>query len=136
MKINIYLNLDGNANEAVDFYVEALELNEPKVLRFKDLPKSDSYVVPDEMLEKVVHCNLDIENTTIVISDTTPAGSCELGSNVHLILQYDDFDKMQNAYTKLSAYSDILIPLSRNEFTPGFAMFKDQFGITWQMNLS
>ncbi len=135
MKINIYLNLDGNANEAIDFYVKALGLNEPTVLRFKDLPPSDNYTVPEEMLEKVVHCNLEIENTTIVISDNTPAGDCVTGSNIHLLLQYDDFDKLRKAYNKLSKFSDILIPLSWNEFTRGFGMFKDQFGVTWQMNL-
>ncbi len=135
MKINIFLNLDGNANEAIDFYVNSLGLNVPTVLRFKDLPQSDSYIVPEDMLEKVVHCNLEIENTTIVISDNAPAGGCEVGSNIHLLLQYDNFDKMRKAYAKISKFSDILIPLSWNEHTRGFAMFKDQFGITWQMNL-
>ncbi len=135
MNVNIYLNLNGNANEAIDFYVDALELDYPTVLRFKDLPQSDNYTVPDELIEKVVHCNLKIENTVIVISDSAPTGTYEVGSSIQLILQFDDFDKMNHIYNKLSINSDVLIPLSRNDFSPGFAMFRDQFGVTWQMNL-
>ncbi len=135
MLVNIYLNLNGNANEAIDFYVKALDLEKPNVLRFADLPKSDAYTVPEDMLNKVVHCNLEIENTTFVISDNSPVGECVEGSNVQLILQFDDFKKLKKTYDKLAIYSDILIPLTWNEHTRGFAMFRDQFGVTWQMNL-
>ncbi len=135
MKVNIYLNLDGSASEAIEFYTKALSLKEPEILKFKQLPQSDAYVIPDDMLEKVVHCNLEIENTAIVISDTTPSGDCVVGSNMHIILQFEDFDKLRKVYNKLSKFSDILIPLSWNEYTRGFGMFKDQFGVTWQLNL-
>ncbi len=135
MLLNIYLNLKGNANEAIDFYVKALGLEKPKVLRFSDLPKSPDYVIPEEMLNNVVHCNLEIHNTTIVISDNAPAGEYQEGSSVQLLLQFEDFNTLKKTYDKLAIYSDILIPLTWNEHTRGFAMFRDQFGVTWQMNL-
>ncbi len=135
MLLNIYLNLNGNANEAIDFYVKALGLEKPNVLRFSDLPKSPNYVVPEEMLNKVVHCNIEINNTTIVISDNSPAGEFSDGTNVQLLLQFEDFNTLKKTYDKLAIYSDVLIPLTWNEHTRGFAMFKDQFGVTWQMNL-
>ncbi len=94
MLVNIYLNLNGNANEAIEFYVKALDLEKPNVLRFSDLPKSDAYTVPEDMLNNVVHCNLEIENTIFVISDNSPAGECVEGTNVQLILQFDDFKKL------------------------------------------
>ncbi len=135
MRVNVYLNLNGDANEAIEFYTKSLGLKQPEVLRFKDLPTSPDYSVPNDMLEKVVHCNLEVENTTFVISDNAPAGDSTLGSNVQLILQFNDFDKLKKTYSKLSKYSDILIPLNWNDVVRGFAMFKDQFGITWQLIL-
>lgn len=135
MLVNIYLNLNGNANEAIEFYTKALSLEKPKVVRFSDLPKSSEYSVPEEMLNNVVHCNMSIANTTFVLSDNAPAGDCVEGSSMQLILQFDNFDELRKTYNKLSKYSDILIPLSWNEYTRGFGMFRDQFGVTWQMTL-
>ncbi len=135
MLVNIYLNLNGNANEAIDFYTKSLGLKKPEILRFSDLPKSDAYTIPEEMLNNVVHCNLEINNTTFVISDNAPAGEYQDGTNVHLILQFEEFDKMKKTYDKLAIYSDVLIPLSWNEHTRGFALFRDQFGVTWQLTI-
>ncbi len=135
MQVNIYLNLNGNANEAIEFYTKALVLEKAEVLRFRDLPQSPNYTIPEEMLDKVVHCNMVVNNTTFVISDNTPAGDYQEGSNVHIILQFDNFDKMKKTYDKLAIYSDIHIPLSWNEHTRGFALFRDQFGVTWQLTI-
>ncbi len=135
MFLNVYLNLNGNANEAIDFYVKSLGLDKPNVLRFSDLPKSPDYAIPEEMLNKVVHCNIEIGNTTIVISDNTPAGEYLEGTNLQLLLQFEDFNSLKKTYDKLAIYSDVLIPLTWNEHTRGFTLFRDQFGVTWQMNL-
>lgn len=135
MLVNIYLNLNGNANEAIEFYTKALSLDKPNIVKFSDLPKSPDYTIPDEMINNVVHCNMKIANTTIIISDNSPAGDCIDGTNTQLILQFDNFKELKKTYDKLGKYSDILIPLAWNDYTRGFAMIRDQFGVTWQLNL-
>lgn len=135
MKVSVYLNLNGEANEAINFYCESLSLEEPEVLRFKDLPKSDAYEIPEEMLNNVVHCNLDIFGTNFVISDNSPDKNYTEGSNIQLIIEFNELKDIVDVYDKLSMYSDDLVPFTSNEYTKGFAMFRDQFGVTWQLTL-
>lgn len=38
-----YLNMDGNAGQAIDFYAEAFHATEVKKVQFKDLPQNPDY---------------------------------------------------------------------------------------------
>ncbi len=52
MKLHVYLNFDGNTEEAIYFYQKALKLAEPNILRFGDMPKSDDMPFDYESVKK------------------------------------------------------------------------------------
>ena len=71
MQIQPYLFFDGRCDEAVEFYRSALGAEVTMLMRFKDNP--DPGMGPPAAADKVMHANLRIGETTILVSD----GRCQ-----------------------------------------------------------
>ena len=72
MQIQPYLFFNGRCDEAIEFYRVAVGAEVTLLMRFKDSPEPTSH----GMEEKVMHANLRIGDTTVLVSDEPkqPAG--------------------------------------------------------------
>ncbi len=75
MIIEPYLFYEGRCDEAIEFYRTALDAEVTAMYRFKDSPEPEE--CPPGQEEKVMHANLQIGNTTVMVSD----GYCQGQSN-------------------------------------------------------
>ena len=67
MKISPYLHFDGRCDEAIEFYQKALGAELQFMVRFKENPEPQYN--PPGMDEKIMHANLLIGETQIMVSD-------------------------------------------------------------------
>ncbi|MGV2805731.1 VOC family protein, partial [Clostridium perfringens] len=51
MSAIVYLNFDGIAERAIEFYSEALNANEVKKVKFRDFPQDPNYPLPENELD-------------------------------------------------------------------------------------
>src|ERR1051326_5864983 len=68
MKINPYLNFNGNCGEAFQFYAKVLGGKDLRVMTFADAPPG--MPVPPEMKNLVMHARFTVGNDTIMGSDS------------------------------------------------------------------
>ncbi|OYN90922.1 VOC family protein [Parenemella sanctibonifatiensis] len=129
-----YLNFDGNAREAFEFYGQALG-GTPQFFTF-----GESQAVPadDPNADKIMHGSLEVTDLIrLYVSDVIPGMSDYTpGTNVTLSLMGDDEQVLRSAYEKLSEGGQVTMPLEKQMWGDVYGTFTDRFGIVWQVNIS
>ncbi|MDN5688888.1 MAG: VOC family protein [Brachybacterium sp.] len=129
-----YLNFDGNAREAFEFYGQALGAT-PQFATFGQLE-----VVPegDPAADKIMHGSLEVTDLIrLYAADIIEGmGAYVPGTNVTLSLMGDDEPVLRSAYEKLSEGGAITVPLEKQMWGDVYGAFTDRFGIVWQVNIS
>ncbi|QHW32255.1 VOC family protein [Paenibacillus rhizovicinus] len=121
-----FLMMDGNAKEAIAFYKEALDAELLFIQQFGDGPGA-----PEHLKDMVAHSVVKIGETSIMISDTLPGISRQIGTNVSVCINTDDIGITTKFYEKLKEEGQVLLPLQPVHYGPGSAIVTDKFGVTF-----
>jgi PhnB protein len=132
MHVQPYLNFNGRAKEAIDFYRKALGAEVQMLMHFKDCPEPQQGMITPENKDKVMHAALKIGDTTVFASD----GRCTGGSNfqgISLSLQAKDEAEADRLFGALADGGQVQMPLAKTFFSPSFGMLADRFGVNWMV---
>ncbi|WP_448766742.1 hypothetical protein, partial [Acinetobacter sp. AGC35] len=69
MSVITYLNFDGNAAQAIDFYSEAFNSSKVKKVKFKDFPQDPTYPLPENELDMIMESSIEFAGGKIMMSD-------------------------------------------------------------------
>lgn len=132
VRINPYLVLNGNAEEAVHFYAQALGGTIHGIIKFGDNPFPG---MPEEAKDRVMHAHVTIGDSALMFSDTYPGQEYNLGNQVTVTLQLDTVEESERIYAALAEGAQkIEMPLQKTDWSPAYASLTDKFGIPWQIN--
>jgi PhnB protein len=135
--VNIYLNFNGNCEEAFNFYKSVFGGEFPYIGRFGEMPPSDDYTVPEEDKQKVMHVSLPIgEGTTIMGSDTGAqwAPGFVQGNNFSVSVNAASKEEAEKLFNSLSEGGNVTMPLAKTFWSENFGMLTDKFGINWMVS--
>ena len=134
---NIYLNFNGNCEEAFTFYKSVFGGEFPYIGRFGDMPASENYQVPESDVQKIMHVSLPIgDGTSIMGSDTGAqwAPGFVQGNNFSVSVNASSKEEAEKLFTGLSDGGKVTMPLSKTFWSEYFGMFTDKFGIAWMVS--
>jgi PhnB protein len=136
--IHIYLNFDGNCEEAFTFYKEVFASEFSYFSRFGEMPPSEDYVVPDSDLNKIMHVALPLGNTLLMGSDIGLERSplFNQGNNFSISITAESKDEADQLFLKLQQGGSILMPLEMTFWGDYFGMIADKFGINWMVSFN
>ena len=133
MQIQPYLMFDGRAEEAAEFYKQAIGAEVTMLLRFKDSPEpAPPGTMPPGSEEKVMHMSLQIGDATVLASD----GGCQGAASFQgfsLSLTAADEAEAERSFSALSEGGQVRMPLTKTFFSPSFGMLADRFGVGWMI---
>ncbi len=132
---NPYLNFNGNAEEAFNFYKSIFGGEFAMVMRFSDIPEKDN--IPEELLDKIMHIALPVGNGNMLMaSDSLEALGQKLvqGNNHYFMLGVDSKEEADDLFAKLSVNGTIEMPLQDTFWGDYYGSFTDQFGIQWMID--
>lgn len=129
-----YLNFDGIAEQAIEFYSQALHANEVKKVKFKDFPQDPNYPLPENELNMIMESSIEFTGGKIMMSDILPSmkmvtGELVKGNNVLISLVIDDKQKLEEYFNNLSVGGNVMMPLSNTPWSSCFGMLIDKFGV-------
>jgi PhnB protein len=137
--VSIYLNFDGDAEEAFNHYkkVFGTEFSAP-LMRMKDIPPNPAAPPLSEAeKEKVMHVALPILGGTLIMAtDILESMGHQLveGNNFTISLNPDTKEEADRLYKGLSeGITDGVAP--HDEFWGYWGTCKDRFGIRWMFNV-
>lgn len=132
--VHPYLRMNGNGKEAVEFYKEALEAELIGVQTYSDMPPNPEFTLPEEAKNRVIHAQLKIGNTFLMISDTFPGQPYETGSQVDVAILFNDVEKSKVVYANLKEGGEVIMPLQETPWSPSYGQVKDKYGVIWQIS--
>jgi PhnB protein len=138
--VSIYLNFQGNAEEAFNFYKKVFKTDfSVPIMRMKDIPPQPGMPqLPAAEQNKVMHVALPIlGGTEIMATDMLESMGHKLieGNNVTISLNPDTKEEADRLYKELSqGGADGVVP--HDEFWGYWGTCKDRFGIRWMFNVS
>jgi PhnB protein len=137
--VSIYLNFNGNAEEAFNHYKKAFgtEFAAPPI-RFKDAPQQPGApALPEADQNKIAHMALPIlGGIQIMATDMLESMGQKLveGNNFTISLSPDTKEEADRLYSELSeGGTDGVAP--HDEFWGYWGTCKDRFGVRWMFNI-
>ncbi|MCY2994553.1 MAG: VOC family protein [Planctomycetota bacterium] len=128
MQIQPYLFFDGCCDEAIDFYRSTLGAEVTMRMRFKDGPDPGSPGTED----KVMHANLRIGETTVLVSDGRCLGRPSFqGFALSLIVPNES--EAERLFAALGHGGQVQMPMTKTFFSPRFGLVADRFGVSWMI---
>lgn len=125
----------GTGQKAVKFYQDALDAELLGVQTYGELPPNPEFPLSDDMKNLVVHANLRIGNTFLMLSDNFPGESTPQGSLVDIAIILSDVEKSKEVYGKLEHGGEVVMPLQETPWSPSYGQVKDKYGVTWQISV-
>ena len=127
-------SFNGRCEEALNFYRDVLGAEIVMLMRFKDAPcPPDPEAVPPEWVDKVMHANLRIGESTIFASDGR-CGDQNAGFNgFSLSLTVKTDAEARRLFDALADGGQVTMPMDKTFFASSFGMVVDRFGVTWMV---
>lgn len=132
MAIKTYVNFNGNCREAVEFYAEVFQTEQPKFMLFGDKPSD--YPLTEEAKKLVMHTEIKIKESTIMFSDVLPDMSLIIGNNISLIYTSNDIDEMKSIFNKLKVDGIVTMDIQETFWSKCYGYLVDKYGISWQLS--
>lgn len=134
-KMNPYLNFDGKAEEAFEFYRSVFGGEFLAVHRMTGAPGTEN--LPENEKNRVMHIALPINaDTTLMGSDILPSAGHVLreGNSVQLSLHPESREETDRLFNGLSVGGKIEMALQDTFWGAYFGSFVDKYGIYWMVN--
>ncbi len=130
-QLNPYLNFNGNARQAMEFYEEVFG----GTLSLNTFAEYGAAGTPDA--DRIMHGMLETEaGYTIMGADVTSDMEYHPVAGFSISLSGDDGDTLRGYWDKLSAKGTTTMPLAMQVWGDEFGMCVDQFGVSWLVNIS
>jgi PhnB protein len=129
-----YLVMNGNGQEAVKFYENALDAKVLSVKTFGDMPQNPEHPTPAEAKDRVLNAHLKVGNTDLMLSDTFPGNPYQLGAQVTIAVSVSEAEKSREIFEKLKDGGTVIMPIQETFWSPAYGQVTDKFGVTWQIS--
>ncbi len=131
-KLNPYLNFNGQARQAMEFYKSVFGGN----LTVSTFKEAGMQVDPADS-DKIMHASLIADNgITLMASDTPKGWDYHRGTNVSNSLSGENDSELRGYWDRLSQGATVTMPLAAAPWGDTFGMLDDKFGIRWMVNIT
>ena len=138
-KVDIYLNFNGNTEEAFNFYKQVFQVDfDEDIMRISDMPAEPGSPEPsEEDKQKIMHIGLPIApHTTLRGTDIIEAWGQKLtqGNHFYVHFQPNTREEVDRIFKALSQDGEVEMPLEDQFWGDYFGSLKDKFGIQWMVS--
>jgi PhnB protein len=135
--INPWINFNGNAEVAFNFYKSVFGGDFSKVTRLKDIASSE-FPVAESDAEKIMQIVLPI-GTNFLIGNDIPEFMGKVNENENrskIAVHAESKEEADKLFNGLSAGGEVEMPMSNSPWGTYFAMFRDKYGIEWTIEFT
>ncbi len=135
MKMNVYLNFNGKAEEAFKFYRSVFGGKFQALQRFKDVPPSAGPQDRSEE-ERIMHIALPIGEDMLFASDISEKRGMrvEQGNNVFISLHPESLAESRRIFGRLSDGGSVEMGFQKMFWGAYYGALTDRFGVKWMVN--
>lgn len=131
MKTQIIRSLtfqDGNAENAMNFYVEVFDSS--KVIDVRRWEKGS----PGEE-GKIMQATFELDGNLFMCSDSPPIHKWNFSPAVSHFIECESESELDRLFSKLSEGGQVMMPPADYGYSAKFGWFIDRYSVSWQLNL-
>jgi PhnB protein len=130
IQLSPYINFQGRAHEAMEFYHKVLGGN-------LDLQTVNEQGIsrPAGPGDNIMHSRLEAGGALIIGVDGHPDFPAKVGDNMALALSGTDNDRLTKIFNDLAEGGKIKMPLTEQPWGANVGWLIDKFGINWMVNI-
>jgi len=138
--INPYLDFDGNAEEALNFYKSVFGGEFTALMRYKDVSGAEAcegMKLADDELERIMHVSLPIGNSSVLMASDVVESTGQkrvVGTNFSISINADSKEEAEKLYNGLAVEGTVTMPLADAFWGAYFGMLTDKFDVQWLVN--
>jgi PhnB protein len=132
MKMNPYLNFDGQCEAAFKFYADVLGGEIVAKFTFGETPACEH--VPADFRDRMMHVHLVAGDVVLMGSDGIPDHPCEGVKGFSVALQVDKAAEAERIFHALAENGTVQMPIQETFWSDRFGMLVDRFGVPWMVN--
>jgi len=133
MKLEMFINFDGNCREAIEFYAKVFKSTVIDLMTYGDTPPTADYTVPESDRNRVMYASVPIGGLNVMFSDAPADGSFIRGNNICPNMSVDSKEEITRIFNELKEGGEVHVELGPTFFSELFCMVKDRFGVIWQI---
>jgi len=138
-KVSIYLNFQGNTEEAFNFYKSVFKTEfVGQVMRMSDVPPQPGMPpLPEKEKNTIMHIALPILGGTIMQATDmleSMGHKLKIGNNTTICLEPDSSEETERLFNALSGGGSDIMPLQDMFWGAYWGCCLDKFGIRWMFN--
>lgn len=128
-----YINFQGRAREALEFYLAALGGGKLDLLAMDDMNAPPRPARPDD---RIAHAYLEAGGVVLMASDGSPDYPPTAGDNIAIALNGSDRETTSRAFAALGEGGTIKMPLSQQSWGGELGFLLDKFGVNWMVSIT
>jgi PhnB protein len=131
VKLNPYLNFNGECAAALKFYEQALGGKVIFSMTWGEMPGAEQF--PAETHKLIMHATLNVGDDTLMCADSPP-GQYKKPTGMNVSIHVKDVPEGERIFQTLSEGGNVTMPFQKTFWSPGFGMCVDRFGTPWMVN--
>jgi PhnB protein len=131
MKLNSYLNFNGQCEAAFKFYEKCLGGKIEGAFPYGESPMSKD--VPADWQKKLMHATL-VAGDQVLMGADAPPGRYQKPEGFSVAINLKDAAKSERIFHALAEGGTVKMPIQETFWAERFGMLTDQFGIPWMIN--
>ena len=131
--LNTWINFNGNAKEAFDFYKSVFGGEFTKTIYFKDIATAEFPVDPSEE-NKIMYISLPIGPNNQLVANDVPSVLGKVNERENrskILVSANSKEEADLLFSGLSAGGEVEGPMGDSPWGSYAGMFRDKFGIEW-----
>jgi len=131
MRLNPYLNFNGDCEAAFNFYEQVLNGKILFKMTWGESPMAEQ--LPPEGRNSIMHTTLSVGDTILMGADTMP-GTYQKPAGIYVSLSLSDAAEGERVFKALKENGTVQMEFQQTFWAKGFGVCVDRFGIPWMVN--
>jgi PhnB protein len=133
MKLEMFINFNGNCREAVEFYAKVFKSTVNNLMTYGDAPPDPNYTMPEADKDRIMYAGIPFGGMVMMFMDYPSGSDMVVGDNIHPTISTNDKDEITRIFSELKEGGEVYMELGKTFFSEWYGMVKDKFGVTWQI---
>jgi PhnB protein len=131
VKLNPYLNFNGNCRDAFSYYEKHLGGKIHMMMTHAEGPPNPN--IAPEWGAAILHAQIQIGESVLMASDVPPERQQPIRS-AYMYLGVSSVEEAERVFAALTDGGEVLMPMAETFWAPRFGMARDQFGVLWMVS--
>jgi PhnB protein len=133
MKLELFINFNGNCREAVKFYAKVFKSEVSNLMTYAQAPFDPNCPISKSDKDKICYAGVRIGDLTVMFCDMPACSPIVMGNNINPTVSMGDKEEVKRVFDELKDGGEVFMELQQTFFSELYGMVKDKFGVIWQI---